>query len=251
MLTLYQFEISPFCDKVRRILNVKRVPYKIEEVPPSKTLTVVRTRNPAGKLPFIVEDDQVVADSTDIAHYLDHRYPRPRLIPTDPRERALCHVLEDWADESLYFYEMRLRFTLPHNAQRFIPELVKYEGNLMRRVAPLGLPRVLRRTLAAQGLGRRPIAAVLRDVDRHVDALSGLLGDRPFLLGESLTLADISVFAQLACIRASDEGGRLVESRKNVVAWLERVDAATQPQAAEDTAADGAASSAGAAGSAR
>ena len=32
MFTLYQFEISPFCDKVRRILNVKGQRYTIREV---------------------------------------------------------------------------------------------------------------------------------------------------------------------------------------------------------------------------
>jgi uncharacterized protein (DUF885 family) len=30
MITLYQFEMSPFCDKIRRILQVKRVPTDIE-----------------------------------------------------------------------------------------------------------------------------------------------------------------------------------------------------------------------------
>ena len=33
MITLYQFEISPFCDKVRRVLHWKKVPYEIVEVP--------------------------------------------------------------------------------------------------------------------------------------------------------------------------------------------------------------------------
>jgi glutathione S-transferase len=241
MLTLYQFEISPFCDKVRRILNVKRVPYRIEEVPPSKTLTVVRKHNAAGKLPFLVEDGRVVADSTDIAYYLEERHPEPRLIPDEPRQRALCHVLEDWADESLYFYEMRLRFTLPHNAQRFIPELVKYEGALVQRLAPLAMPRVLRRTVSAQGVGRKPIAGVLRDVERHLDAVVGLLhGGAPWLLGERLTLADVAVFSQMSCIRGSDEGGRMVDARPTVGAWLDRVDQATRPQAQAAAAGAGA-----------
>jgi glutathione S-transferase len=229
MITLHQFEISPFCDKVRRILNVKHVPYRIEEVPPSKTLSAVRKYNPAGKLPFLTDDGRMVADSTDIAYFLDERYPEPRLIPDEPHARALCHVLEDWADESLYFYEMRLRFTLPHNARRFIPQLVKYESALVRRIAPLAMPLVLRRTVASQGIGRKPVADVLRDVARHLDAVQGLLGAAPWLLGERLTLADIAVYAQLSCVAASDEGSTLVAARPPVAAWLERVAQATAP----------------------
>lgn len=236
MLTLYQFEISPFCDKVRRILNVKRVPYRIEEVPPSKTLSVVRKKNPAGKLPFVVDDGRTVADSTDIAWYLDERYPEPKLIPDDPRERALCHVLEDWADESLYFYEMRLRFTLPHNARRFIPELVKYEGALVQKIAPLAMPLVLKRTVANQGVGKKPLDVVLRDVERQADAIAGLLGEGEWLVGNRLTIADVSVFAQLFCIRASDEGGRIVAARQPVAAWMDRVARTTAPDAAAGAA---------------
>lgn len=245
MLTLYQFEISPFCDKVRRILNVKNIPYRIEEVPPSKTLSVVRKRNPAGKLPFLLDDaGNVVADSTDIAHWIEQRHPEPRLVPADPRERALCHVLEDWADESLYFYEMRLRFTLPHNARRFIPELVKYESALVQKIAPLAMPMVLKRTVASQGVGKRPLDVVLRDVERHVDALQGLLaGGREWLVADHLTIADVSVFAQLFCIRAADEGGRMVAARPGVAAWMERVDRAT----AKATSGTGVASAAAAA----
>ena len=231
MLTLYQFEISPFCDKIRRILNVKHVPYAIEEVPPTKTLSVVRKLNPAGKLPFLVADGTVVADSTDIAWWLEAKYPEPRLVPDDPRERGLCHVLEDWADESLYFYEMRLRFTLPHNARRFIPELVKYEGSLVRASAPYAMPFVLKSQVSSQGVGKRPLDVVLRDVERHVDALAGIVGDGEWLIGDRLTIADVSVFAQLFCIRASDEGGRIVAARPNVAAWMERVDRATVPGA--------------------
>jgi len=234
MITLYQFEISPFCDKVRRILNVKHVPYRIEEVPPSKTISTVRKLNPAGKLPFITDDGETVADSTDIAHYLDERYPEPRLIPDDPHARALCHILEDWADESLYFYEMRLRFTLPHNARRFIPELVKYERALVQRIAPLAMPVVLRRTVASQGIGKKPIAVVLRDVERHLDAVRDLLGNERWLLGDRLSLADISVFAQLFCIRASDEGAAMVKARPAVAEWLERVERATAPRTDDD-----------------
>ena len=32
MNTLYQYEISPFCDKIRRILNLKQVPYRVENI---------------------------------------------------------------------------------------------------------------------------------------------------------------------------------------------------------------------------
>jgi glutathione S-transferase len=88
MLTLHQFEISPFCDKIRRVLNVKRIPYQTREVGLLESQMGYRKLNPIGKVPTIVDDDgTVVADSTDIAYYLEERHPAPPL-GVDGREDA-------------------------------------------------------------------------------------------------------------------------------------------------------------------
>ncbi len=231
MIVLHQFEISPFCDKVRRILHVKGVPYQVREIPPSRSFTDVRRVNRIGKLPTIEDDGRRVADSTDIAYYLEERFPEPPLLPRHPLERALVHVLEDWADESLYFYEMTLRFALPHNRRRWLPQLTKYEPDWFQRVAPFLLPLVFRRRVRSQGIGRKPVDMLVADVERHVRAVDGLVGDGEWLVGSALTLADIAVFAQLFCIRGSDEGAQIIGAHPRVAAWLERVDAATQPRA--------------------
>ena len=227
MIRLHQFEISPFCDKVRRILHVKGQPYEIREVPLAQALTAVKRVNPAGKLPCLEHDGRFVADSTDIAFYLEEKFPDPPLVPRDPKLRALCHVLEDWADESLYFYEMYLRFTLPHNARRNVPLLTAHDPGWMKTAAGFVVPGMMRGVLKRQGLGRKTLPAVVRDVERHVNAVAGLLGDGEWLVGDALSLADLSVFAELACIRGSDEGSKVIEGRPAVVAWMARVDRAT------------------------
>jgi len=229
MITLYQFEISPFCDKVRRVLHVKGQPYEVREIPVSQSLRQVPRENAIGKLPCLDHDGHRVADSTDIVLYLEEKFPTPALLPSDPGERGLCLLLEDWADESLYFYEMTLRFTIPHNARRFVPQLVAYDPGWFQRVAEVAVPWLMRRVTRSQGVGRKPRDMLLRDVERQVGSLAGLLGDDEWLVGRHLSVADIAVFAQLACIRASDEGAKLVEARPEVAAWMERVERATVP----------------------
>jgi glutathione S-transferase len=93
-------------------------------------------------------------------------------------------------------------------------------------------PFAIGQQLKGQGIGRRSDPQVLADLDRHLDALASLLAGRDYLVGASLTLADIAVFAQLVAIRDSIEGGAAVLARREVNAFMERVEQATRPDAA-------------------
>ncbi len=228
MIVLHQLEMSPFCDKIRRALAWKRISYEIHEVPLLEAMTSYRKKvNPIGKVPALEVDGHVVADSTDIAHFLEERWPERPLLPRDPAERALCHFLEDWADESLYFYEMRLRFTFARNRARSLDRLLAHDPALMRSFGPPVAARAVRKQCEAQGVGRKPEDVVLRDVERHLDALAAWLAGKSWLVGSALSLADLAVYAQLHCIDDSAEGHALVAKRPAVVDWMGRVAAAT------------------------
>jgi glutathione S-transferase len=232
MLVLHQYEISPFCDKVRRVLHWKGVPYTVNEIALADRRRV-RALSPAGKLPVIEHEGRAIADSTEIAYYLEQRFPQHPLVPEDPVERARVHVLEDWADESLYFYEMRLRFTLAHNAVRTLPRLLHADAAPARwflaRVMPRGIASITR----TQGTGRMPLAQALREVERHVQAIDGLLCGGDWLVAGRLTLADLAVFAEIACIAETDEGAAILARVARVGQWMARVREATdRPRAA-------------------
>jgi glutathione S-transferase len=226
-LRLYQIEMSPFCDKIRRVLHVKRQPYEVKNLKLLETMTRLPRLQPIGKVPTLDHDGTVLSDSTDIARYLEEKFPDPPLLPRAPEERALCHVLEDWADESLYFYEARLRFTFAKNIARTAELLVENENSLMKRLGAIAGPRAMRNVLAKQGIGRKSEEEVLRDVARHAEAVAGILGTRDFLVGAALSLADLAVFVQLACIRSTDEGEKILAAQPTVLSWMERVDALT------------------------
>jgi glutathione S-transferase len=231
MIVLHQLEESPFCDKIRRALDWKRIPYAIREVPLLQALTTFKKVNPIGKVPALEVDGRVVADSTDIVYYLEEHWPERALLPRDPVERALCHFLEDWADESLYYYEMRLRFTFARNRARWVGALLAHDKALMRSFGPPIVARAVRKQCEAQGVGRKPEAMVLRDVQRHLEALAAWLGGKTWLVGSALSLADLAVYAQLRCIGCSEEGHAIIAQRPAVAAWMARVAEVTAPQA--------------------
>jgi len=228
MITLYQTEISPFCDKVRRILTVKRVTHEVKNLRVLQTLARVSRWNPISRVPTLDDNGTILTDSSDIAHHLEERFPDPPLIPRAPAERALTNVLEDWADQSLYFYEARLRFTFAANVARTADLLLVHEeSGLIRRLGALAAPRNMRNILAKQGIGRKSEEEVLRDVQRHAETIAGCLGTREWLVGDRLSLADIAVFVQLEAIRSTREGERILATQPTVLSWMERVDRAT------------------------
>ena len=226
MINLYQFELSPFCTKVALILNAKEVPYQIIEVPLSKSYTV-RKYSATSKLPTIEHDGKFIDDSTDIAYYLDEIFPDRPLIPINEKLWLKCHLYEDWADESLNFYMMKLRW-LPKNQNRWSNELAKLDSGLWRWLITKFASKAALNILDKQGVGRKSEQTALRDIDRHMRALTIDLNDGRFLVGDELTLADISVYAQLKWISENPEGKTAIDPHQNIIQWMERVDFATR-----------------------
>lgn len=228
-LVLHQFEVSPFCDKVRRVLHFKRKPYEIREVPPTETLLRLKRLNPIGKVPVLEHGSMVVCDSSEIARYLDEVFPAPPLFPASPRERALAHLIEDWADESLYFFEVWFRFGLRENAGEWSRRSSESEPPLLRAATQRALPTLMRNVLKQQGLGRKAPEVVLEEYQRHLACVDAWLDGAEWLVGDRPSIADIAVYSQLACAAETGEASALLSEHPALLGWMERVNAITSP----------------------
>jgi glutathione S-transferase len=226
-LILYQFDISPFCDKVRRVMDWKGLDYHCVDIPIAGTLGI-RKHNSIGKVPVLEHTGQKIPDSSDIVRYLEKTFAHKSLLPEDPLERAHCHILEDWADESLYFYEMTLRFTTPGNAAVNVPRLLEHDHPLAQKILNPILRFGMGMIVNMQGTGRKPLSHLLQDVKQHTEALNSLLSGGDWLVGQNLSLADISVFVMLDCIMDAKESAEIIQSYPRILAWMARVDAQTQ-----------------------
>jgi glutathione S-transferase len=96
-MLLFHSLTSPYARKVRALLLEKRV--AVEAVDVAATGRSANEHNPLGKVPTLVLDDgTVLFDSRVITEALDALYPVPRLIPLDPRQRAVVRHFEALAD---------------------------------------------------------------------------------------------------------------------------------------------------------
>jgi glutathione S-transferase len=95
---------STHASKTKVVLEEKRVPYRIENLPPGnlwKKPPEMTARHPLGKVPYMDDDGLTLYDSTVIDEYLEDRYSWPRLLPQDPVVRAKVRMVEQFADEAM------------------------------------------------------------------------------------------------------------------------------------------------------
>ena len=58
-----------------------------------------------------------------------------------------------------------------------------------------------------------------------MDELARLLGDQPFMAGSNVTLADIHLAPQLAMMADTPKWGPLTATHRNLIAWVQRMEA--------------------------
>lgn len=223
-IVLHQWEMSPFCNKVRRMLNYKRLPFTVKDYN-GLLAREAASLSSVGKLPVLDYDGERVQDSDRIAEFLEARHPQPRLIPVDPLARSLGRIWSDWAAQSLYFHEIYFRMLDPVALERGLDLICKgrpgWERTLLRAVFKRRYPK----KLAQQGLGRLPREEVERQFFGLLADLNQILATRQWLAGETLTLADLSVMCQLSeLLRTSDLAPRVL-ALPHIKAWYDRVDA--------------------------
>jgi len=228
---LWDLSDSPFCLKARICLQLKGVPFR------RVTLTVARRRelkrlNPAGKVPVLVHGTDVIADSSAIARFLEARYPEPSIIPADPALRAYCALVEEWADEALYFVVGAFKWLNPENRAaaigNTIPELA---DGWLRPVVARVIVRDQRRRYALWGYSDASLEQLQLRMHENLVTLESLLEGRAYLTGRTPSVADVAAFAQIAWMRRYAEA-RLLHGVPGVVRWLERLESIPEVAAA-------------------
>jgi glutathione S-transferase len=218
-IVLHQWTISPFCGKIRKVLDLKGLPYRIVEYGGLRGIKA-RSLSSSGKLPVLDYDGVRIQDSSAIARLLDERHPDPSLMPAGV-DRHLAHLLEDWADESLYWFQLWARLYDPEALDRAVSFSCEGRPAYERVLFKHALLRY-RRWVVAQGLGRYPRESVLENLRGHLTALEGRLTGSSGLAGDAVSIADIAAAAQLDELVRTSPLASEIRERPRLSAWLDR-----------------------------
>ncbi|HEY9878485.1 MAG TPA: glutathione S-transferase family protein [Leptolyngbyaceae cyanobacterium] len=194
MLELYQFEASHYCEKIRLILDYKQLPYRKIEVSPGVGQLDLFRLSGQRQVPVLKDGDEVVADSTAIAFFLEKKYPERPILPADPKHKGLCLMMEEWADESIGL-----------NARKAMIGAFNQHPNFRTALLPSSTPDVLRNLLGSVpgdvlnllgtgvGFGPEAVKTATDALKQNLEALCLLLQTGPYLVSDYPTLADFAV----------------------------------------------------------
>ena len=208
MLELHQFRHSAFCEKVRLVLAFKQLSFTPIEVTPGVGQVDLYRLSGQRQVPVLVDGSEVIADSTAIALHMEQKHPDPALLPSDPALRAQVLLLEDWADTAL-----------AAGARMALVQAAASDPVLRDGLLPEATPSPLRSLVGAlpggvlSGVGQVLDQQVLQQLRSSLEQLTALVQAQPYLVGDSLSLADLAVMAQLSLIKFPSSAGSPLAGR--------------------------------------
>lgn len=226
MITLYQFgpalglmDPSPFVVKADLLLKLSGLPYRRERGDMRKA--------PKGKLPCIDDDGQMVPDSTLIRLHLADKHGITLDAGLSDEQKALAWSVDCMLGDHFYWGIVHERWMVDAYFERGPSVFFKGVPALLRGLVMALVRRKVRANLRGQGMGRFSAAERQRLLDADVAALSALLGEQRYFMGDAATWIDASVYAFVSSALTDAMGETpsraLVLARPNLVAYAERL----------------------------
>ncbi|MBM3550691.1 MAG: glutathione S-transferase family protein [Alphaproteobacteria bacterium] len=233
-ITLYCFrpaaglpDASPFVTKAMLLLKIAGLDYVEDRGGFSKA--------PKGKQPYIDDDGDIVADSTFIRFHIEQKYGADFDAHLSETQKAVGWCVEKMCEEHLYWIIVRMRWMDDANFERGPARFFESAPAIVRPLAKWFIRRRIAKSLWAQGMGRHGAAEIDALGKRDVEALSTLIGDKPYLFGDAPCAADATVFAFVASVLSPMAESAVRDaalSKPNLVAYRDRIMQSYFPQTA-------------------
>ncbi|MGZ3428497.1 MAG: glutathione S-transferase family protein [Polyangia bacterium] len=211
-IVLHHYPTSPFSEKVRLVLGMKRMHWRSVVVPvilPKPD--VVALTGGYRRTPFMQIGADIYCDSALMCRVLDRIVREPPLYPEPIR--GLAAIVAQWADQS--FFWTAVPFTMQ-------PAGVAY---LFAGAAPEVLKAFSAdRAAMSPALRRAPLHDAAAHLHDYLARLENLLADaRLFLLGASPSIADFSAAQSIWFVRRAPPVAEHLKAYGRVLDWYERV----------------------------
>ncbi|EDO42696.1 predicted protein, partial [Nematostella vectensis] len=216
--------ISPFPLKLESYLRLAKIPYKNY---------FSSTSSSKGKIPWIEYNGQCVADSNFCVEFLNKEFGVDLDAKLSAKDRAVARTLAVMLDENTYWTMVYFRWIEKNNASKSVdimfPNVPEWVRTNIARVAKWRVNQYL----DGHGIGRHSRDEIYFIALKDLSAVSEILGDKAFLMGNKPTLVDTVAFGLLAVILWHDVNSPQSQLMRteltNIVEYCERMKALIWP----------------------
>jgi glutathione S-transferase len=196
---LWHLKVSNYNEKARWALDYKRIPHIRRAAVAGRHREVARRVAGGSTLPVLVLDGQALGDSTEIIAALERRYPDPPLYPAHPGERQRALEFEEFFDEQLGPYARRLavHHMLP-DSKLFLGAFRPDERGLKLLASRIATPWLRPKLIAAFGIDDESVALAFDKLRAAGACFRAAVGRSGYLVGDSFTVADLTLAALIA-----------------------------------------------------
>ena len=219
---LYSAPQSTCSQRVRFVLNSKKLPFDIVEINLSagdQLKPDYLKLNPNGVVPTLDHDGQIVIDSTVITEYLDEVEPEASFTPEDPVRRARMRTLMHYIDEM-----PAAAVRVPTFNLCYVPGFRKMSReDFMALAESKPLRREFMLAMGQTGFPQSEMDSALARLRRSYERMDAEIeaSGGPWLLGKDITLADVAVMPAL--VRMDDLGMANWADLPRVASWYDNI----------------------------
>ncbi len=211
-IILHHYAESPFAEKIRAILGLKRLSYRSVLVPMMLPKPdVIALTGGYRRVPILQIGSDIYCDTALIADVLEHIQPQPALYP--PAHVASARLLAAWADQ--HWFAAGVGFAM--QPEGFNSMFASYSAE--HRAAFVEDRKAFRK-----GAPRMPLHVATALLSQHLGAIEEQFADgRSFLLGAEPTIADFSFYHPLWFIQRATAVAGYLTAYARVMQWMQRI----------------------------
>ena len=224
MLKLFHHGSSVCAAKVRMVLAEKELEWEghyLDILRGDQFDPAYLKLNPKGVVPTLVDEDEVIRESTLICEYLDEKFSGPVLRPNTPAGKVRMRYWTKFIDELLHPMCAVLTFVTSHRHTifRMGPEAVE---EYLAKTPDTELGRRKRDWLELGFEGPEVIRAVLA-FDKMLKDMETALGENDWLVDDTFSLADISLMPYVNRLYMFNMLAKWPPQHPRVLDWFERM----------------------------
>jgi len=221
---------SPYSRKLRAIMRYRRLAHVWKVGTPDTLPEISQVRPKLIPVLQLPESGEFRVDSTPLAYLLEERHPGQRsIIPPDPADAFVCHLLEDFADEwgtkLMFHYRWQEDATALWASHWIVRDAMPHATGSAHDQAAKFFHDRQRGRMAMVGCTPENAPVIESSYERLLDILGGHVRGLHYLFGSRPSLADFALYGQLAQLTMDPWPQRICRERAPAVeAWVVTLD---------------------------